>query len=139
MNDHPSIENAVRSLLSINMGLKESEKLLVLGDTAGDDGALAREVGAVAQGLHSLADTHIFTPVGGHGQEPPKDVWERTFGTDSVQLLEAEGLLDPLLSKEITDNQLKAAGELLAGRSDDAVDVIVALTCLLYTSPSPRD
>lgn len=128
MNDLPSIENPVRSLLSVNMGLKESERLLVLGDTGGDDGALAREVGAVAQGLHSLAGTYIFTPVGGHGQEPPKDVWERAFGTDSVQLLEAEGLFAPLLSKEITENQLRAAGELLAGRSDKAVDVVVALT-----------
>ena len=128
MNDLPSIESAVRSLLSVNMGLKESERLLVLGDTAGDDGALAREVGAVAQGLHPLADTHVFTPVGGHGQEPPKDVWERAFGADSVGLLEDEGLFPPLLSKEVSDGQLEAAGELLAGRSDSAVDVVVALT-----------
>ncbi len=132
MKNLPSIENAVSSLLSVNMGIKEGENLLVVGDAAGDDGGLAREVGAIAGRLHPSSDTLIFTPVGGHGQEPPREVWEAAFGPDSVILLEKENLFLPLLSKKATSGQLEAAGRILAKKADLAADVIVALT--LYST-----
>ena len=59
----PSIEKAVKSLLSVNMGLKEDERLVVLGDSAGDGGELAREVGSIAEELHRHTRTIIFDPV----------------------------------------------------------------------------
>jgi len=126
--DKPSIENAVRSLLDVNMGLKEGERLLVLGDTAGDGGELAREFGRTAGSLHSATETLIFEPVGGHGQEPPRIVWEKALGPVAVARLEKEELLSPLLSKGITDIQLETAGRLLAEFGEPSVDVIVALT-----------
>jgi len=138
MNDLPSIENAVSSLLSVNLGLKEGERLLVIGDTAGDGGELAGEVGGIAGRLHPLSETLIFTPVGGHGQEPPREVWEKAFGPDSVALLEKENLLKPLINKKITGGQLEAAGMLLAQRAGFAVNAIVALTLFSTSHTSFR-
>ncbi len=126
--DQPSIENAVRLLLDVNMGLKSGERLLILGDTAGDGGELAREVGAWARSLHSETEALIFDPVGGHGQEPPRVVWERALGAKAVGRLEEEELLSPLLSKDVTDSQLETAGRLLAGFGAFSVDVVIALT-----------
>ena len=124
----PSIEKAVQSLLSVNMGLQRDERLLILGDSMGDGGELAREIGAVAENLHPHTRTLIFDPVGGHGQEPPREVWEALWGDGSVGRLETEGLLTSLLSKKGSSGTLDSAASLL-GESDGAqADVIVAVT-----------
>lgn len=126
--DPPSITEAVKSLLSVNMGLKNEERLLVLGDSAGDVGELAREFGTAAGNIHPGTETLVFDPVGGHGQEPPRVVWERALGPEAVGRLENEALLSSLLSKEVTDTQLEAAAHLLTGFGESAVDVVVAIT-----------
>lgn len=124
----PSIESAVRSLLEVNMGLQLDERLLILGDTAGDGGELAREVGQVAEKLHPLTRTLIFDPVGGHGQELPREVWEALLGDGSVGRLEAEGLFTYLLSKEGGSGTLDRASILLDESGGAQADVVVALT-----------
>jgi len=127
-NDSPSIQSAVRSLLSVNMGLKENEKLLVLGDTAGDGGELAREVGDVAGNLHRSTETLIFDPVGGHGQEPPRKVWEAAIGHEAVDILDRRGILAPLLSKGASADNLDEALGLVDASPRSGSDVIVAVT-----------
>ncbi|MCJ7498980.1 aminopeptidase [bacterium] len=124
----PSIEQAVQSLLSVNMGLQRDERLLILGDSSGDGGELAHEIGAVAEKLHPLTRTLIFDPVGGHGQEPPKEVWEALLGDGSVGRLETEGLLTSLLSKEGGSGTLDRAASLLVESDGAQADVIVAVT-----------
>jgi aminopeptidase len=129
LNDkNRSIEKAVESLLRVNMGLKDGERLLILGDSMGDGGELAREIGAAAENLHPHTRTLIFDPVGGHGQEPPREMWEALLGDGSVGRLETEGLLTSLLSKKGSSGTLDRAASLL-GESDGAqADVIVAVT-----------
>ncbi len=124
----PSIQKAVESLLSVNMGLKENERLLILGDTAGNGGELAREIGQVAEKLHPLTRTLIFDPVGGHGQEPPREVWDALLGNESVGRLEAEGLLPQLLSKEGGSETLDRASSLLEESCSAQADVVAAIT-----------
>ncbi len=124
----PSIENAVESLLNVNMGLKENERILILGDSTGDGGELAREIGGVTEKLHPHTRTLIFDPVGGHGQEPPREVWEALLGDRSVGRLEAEGLLPSLLSKEGGSGTLDRASSLLEESDGAQADVIVAVT-----------
>ena len=127
-NNRPSIETAVRSLLSVNMGLKEGERLLVLGDTAGDGGKLALEVGDVARNLHPHTETLIFKPVGGHGQEPPRHVWEAAVGHQALSRLHNEGIFEPLLVKGASREKLGAALKSLGEGTGSGVDVIVAIT-----------
>ena len=124
----PSIEKAVQSLLSVNMGLQRDERLLILGDSSGDGGELAHEIGAAAEKLHPLTRTLIFDPVGGHGQEPPKEVWEALLGDGSVGRLETEGLLTSLLAKEGGSGTLDRAASLLVEYDGAQADVIVAVT-----------
>jgi aminopeptidase len=127
-NDRPSIESAVQSLLSVNMGLKENERLLILGDTAGDGGELAREVGDVARSLHQKTETLIFDPVGGHGQEPPRHVWEAALGGEAVDGLDKRDFLEPILLKKTSQEDLRAALDLVGERPETGADVIIAIT-----------
>jgi len=110
------------------MGLQPDERLLILGDSAGDGGALAREVGEVAGKLHSRVHTLVFDPVGGHGQEPPKKVWEALWGTEPVANLAADGTLSALLAKEGGPGAMERASKILGGRGHARADVVVALT-----------
>ena len=127
-SDNPSIEKAVRSLREVNMGLKEDERLIILGDSAGAGGELAREIGEVAEKVHPLTRTLIFDPNGGHGQEPPRDVWEALLGDGFIGRLETEGLLLSLLNKEGGSGTLDRASSLLGESGDVQADVIVAVT-----------
>jgi len=124
----PSIQKAVQSLLSVNMGLKAGEQLLILGDSAGDGGELAREIGETAEKLHPLTRTLIFDPVGGHGQEPPREVWEALFGEQVVDRLDLEGLLASLLSKAGDLRTLESASRILEGSGGARASVVVAVT-----------
>jgi len=124
----PSIEDAVHSLLSVNMGLKEGERLLILGDSSGDGGELAREIGVVAEELHPVTRTLIFDPVGGHGQEPPREVWDALLADGSVERMAAEGLLGELLSKKGGPGTFERASNLLSESGPAKADIIVAVT-----------
>ncbi|MDT8395788.1 MAG: peptidase [bacterium] len=125
----PSIHEAVKSLLTVNMGLEENENLLLLGDTADKECQdLAREVGETAQALHPATRTLIFDPAGGHGQEPPVEVWEAAFGAETVRSLEENGLLSAIIAKERDDNTLKQALHVVEKEGDNGAAVIVALT-----------
>lgn len=124
----PSIEQAVHSLLFVNMGLQENERLLILGDSAGETEQVAREVGQVAEMLHRQTETIIFDPVGGHGQEPPGKVWEKLWGRDAVARLETEHLLSSLLAKEGGSETLERVSHVLKETGSVKTDVIVAIT-----------
>jgi aminopeptidase len=124
----PSIHNAVRSLLKVNMGLHEHERLIILGDTVGDGGELAREVGQVAEKLHPLTRTLLFDPVGGHGQEPPREVWEAFLGRETTEQLHREGLLPLLLAKEGGSDTLDRSATLIGDLESFQAEVVVAVT-----------
>jgi hypothetical protein len=128
LKNNRSIDNAVQSLLSVNMGLQPDERLLILGDSTGDGGELAREIGGVAEKLHPHTRTLIFDPVGGHGQEPPREVWEALLGDGSIGRLEAEGLLPSLLTKEGGSGTLDRASSILEEQDSAQADVVVAVT-----------
>ena len=124
----PSIENAVHSLLFENMGLRKDERLLILGDSAGDTEKIAREMGKTASRMHPETDTYVFDPVGGHGQEPPREAWEVLWGRETVELLDSEGLLPALLAKEGGSETLEAASKAIEGAGVHQADVVIAVT-----------
>jgi leucyl aminopeptidase (aminopeptidase T) len=129
VNDKPSIESAVQSLLSVNMGLEENENLLILGDTADETCRdLASEVGEIAGTLHPATRTLIFDPAGGHGKEPPREVWEAAFGAEATRKLDEAGLLTAIIAKQRDGNILKQAMQIIETKGDMATSVVVALT-----------
>lgn len=109
------------------MGLSEGERLLILGDDAGETGDVAHEIAREALNLQDGAEELFFSPVGGHGQEPPEEVWRKALGEPAVDELTDNGLLAPLLAKEGSGDLPEAAGRIVSGHLRQ-VDVVVAVT-----------
>jgi leucyl aminopeptidase (aminopeptidase T) len=110
------------------MGLQKDERLLILGDSAGDTEKVAREVGKAAAGMHPETETFIFDPVGGHGQEPPVEAWKELWSSETIGLLESKGLLMALLAKEGGSATVEAASKVLEEAGTLQADVVVAVT-----------
>jgi len=121
------IEHAVKSLLTVNMGLQGGEKLLILGDSEGDSGAIVEEIAPLAEKFSPLCETLIFKPQGGHGKEPPEVVWRAVFPDLAIAALESEGLLGKLTGKLASEEELTRA-EGIVGAYERSLDVIVGIT-----------
>lgn len=128
--ENKSILDAFRSLLDINLGIREDERLLLLGDSGPDGGSaeLVQELSSLTGEAHPRTETLIFNPAGGHGMEPPYEVWEAAFGEDGVTKLEEDGVLGRILRKSGDDKDMERAGEITEEVSDEIVDTVVALT-----------
>ncbi len=120
----------LESLLKVNLGVRENERLLLLGDRGPDKKSeeLVSELSSLLKTVHPGAETLVFNPAGGHGMEPSYEVWEAAFGVDGVQKLEEDGVLGRIMRKSGDDNDQTRAGNVAAEVAEDAVDIVVALT-----------
>lgn len=125
-----SILDAFRSLLEVNLGLKEDERLLLLGDRGPDGGSaeLVEELSSLAETVHPRTETLIFNPAGGHGMEPPYEAWEAAFGESGVTKLEEGGVLGRILRKSGDEKDMERAGAITEEITDEIVQTVVALT-----------
>jgi len=131
----------IESIFTVNLGVKKDERVLVFTDIPGegekitdedrakrdDLRAIAKSVAETGRGL-CAAEYLEFPSVGEHGSEPPAEVWSAAFGEKAVQELKAKGILDSLLRKEASEEELKAAEDILRSYASDAVDAVIALS-----------
>ena len=62
------------------------------------------------------------------GVEPPQMLWEATFGRSIMSGLQKGGILDDLLDKCITPEQLTKAREIVAAKAADVPRIIIAMS-----------
>ena len=124
------LRDAVRSLLAVNLSVGPSEGVLLLGDTAeeGTSRDLVEEMAPFVAAENQLARLLIFQTTGGHGKEPPREVWEAALGTETVQELEGAGLLQALLDKTVDADGADRAEKIVLASGNRRVPAIVALT-----------
>ncbi|NOY86482.1 MAG: aminopeptidase [Deltaproteobacteria bacterium] len=125
--DRCEMERAVRSLIEINLGVREDETLLLLGDRGDDvmDPRLPLDVAECLERIHPASRTVIYPSTGRSGIEPPESVWEAAFGLETVRRFREGGLFKKLLEKNVSEQDIRDAGELVS--PSDAVDTVVAL------------
>jgi leucyl aminopeptidase (aminopeptidase T) len=144
------LEEAFRSLFETNMGMRpcgsseagEPERVLVFSDTIRDDetpsdvdrdrrlrlNAIARAAAEYAGRSWGDASFVEFSATLSSGVEPPEVLWRATFGEAAVDELVRSGLLEKLLAKQATDDDLSRAGQIVTGLRRDAADVIIAMS-----------
>jgi leucyl aminopeptidase (aminopeptidase T) len=143
-----SLEGAFRSLFETNMGMRPcdtpgaGERVLVFSDSIRDDetlsdidrnrrlrlNATARAAAEFAGSCWGNACFVEFPATSASGVEPPETLWRATFGEAAVDTLVRAGLLEKLLAKRATDEDISRAGEIVLAHREDAADVIVAMS-----------
>jgi hypothetical protein len=137
----------LENIYSVNLGVKANETALVFTDFEGE--GAPKE--AAPDSLRDIASRvallgTIFCNVefmeykntGSHGVEPPIHVWEAAFGGDTIKELNARGLMEKILLKQCSLDELALCediikdmqGKVPTGRrtGDNGVDAIIALS-----------
>ncbi len=129
-----------RSLFLINMGITPGETILLFTDTIRPDetvsltdrdrrerlAAMAWEAAEFARREFGACGFVSFPATAASGAEPPEELWRAALGDDTVAQLQAGGLLERLLTKSATPDDVAAAREMVIS-STRAAQVIVAL------------
>lgn len=137
-----NLDNAFKSLFEINMGIKSGERVLVFSDLIRVDETVsecdrdrrtrlhqvagqAAEFASKVWGSGSFRD---FPATAASGVEPPKELWLATFGANAIGELAAEGLLDKLLAKAATPDEVATAQQIVQSHKSDVAEIIVAMS-----------
>lgn len=137
------LESAFRTLFDVNMGLRNgNERILVFSDlirpdevvTASDRDrrtrlhATASEAAAFAAHNWGRASFVDFPSTPASGAEPPESLWRATFSDRSVDELLAGGLLERLLTKTATPDDVALAGRIIQADREAVADIIIAMS-----------
>lgn len=135
------MNEAFRSLFSVNMGLRPGERVVVFSDTVrGDEQpspadrerrerlfAAAEDAGRFSAATYGNTSFVQFPATSGSGAEPPETLWRAVFGDAVVDDFSSGGLLARLIAKEAQPGDLDAAREIVVAGRSAVADVVVAL------------
>ncbi|MEW6569570.1 MAG: peptidase [Nitrospirota bacterium] len=130
-----------RNIFRINLAVKKNERVLIFNDrippkkqVGRDDrermmklrclSLLASETG---KNLCKSIIVHEYLATGGHGIEPPVELWELAFGRQTIEDLKKERILHPILRKTATDDQIRIAEQIIKKNRRFSVDCVIAL------------
>jgi leucyl aminopeptidase (aminopeptidase T) len=137
-----TLDNAFRSLFETNMGICPGETVLVFSDRIRQDEApsegdrdrrqrlneTARQAAGFASDAYGSGQFVDFPATAASGVEPPQMLWEATFGRSIMSGLQKHGILDDLLDKCVTPEQLIKAREIVAAGAGDVPRIIIAMS-----------
>jgi aminopeptidase len=135
------IEKAIERLYSQNLGVSAGETVLIFTDK-GKPGenlpseALEKkryliELVQLIKGLSpsgAIVKEVIFETTGGHGKEPPEELWVAAFGPEVVEHLKREGMWSHILSKNLDSDHLPHVRELFLTYCREPVQVVIGLS-----------
>lgn len=144
-----SSDNAFRSLFETNMGIRASahsepdprERVLIFSDIIRADeivspsdldrrtrlNATARHAAEFAGREYGNAAFIDFPATPASGAEPPLELWLATFGATTIAALNQAKLLDTLLAKSASREEIASAETIVLAHKDDVADIIIAL------------
>ena len=137
-----SLDSAFRNLFETNMGIAPGETVLVFSDRIRQDEApaeedrdrrqrlnvTAREAAAFAGSTYGSGQFIDFPATTASGVEPPQMLWEATFGRTIMSGLQRGGILDDLLDKCVTPEQVVRAREIVATHAAEVPRIIIAMS-----------
>jgi len=136
------LTESIRAIYTTNLGVKRGERVLVFTDRISgreildardqcrrerlrDIALLTAEVG---KSFTKKIVFHEYPATMSHGAEPPEELWRIAFGERVVKALMNAGLLQPLLAKEISDEQTKRAEAIVKRYGSASVNAVIALS-----------
>lgn len=137
-----NLDEAFRRLFVTNMGIKAGERVLIFSDTIRADetvsdsdldrrtrlNATARAAALFANRTYGSGTFVEFPSTAASGAEPPRELWQATFGTGTVAALESDGLLPRLLNKSASINEIARAREIVLSNKEEVAAIVIALS-----------
>lgn len=136
-----SLTESISSIFRINLAIKKDERVLVFTDRIQEGEVLDPEEHCRRERLRDIA---ILTAEVGkafgrilfaeypstmsHGAEPPEALWTVAFGKKAVNELKGQGLLERLLIKKVSDEEIKKSEIIISKNKRYAVDAVIALS-----------
>ena len=141
MHDLLDFADAFRSLFETNMGIKTGERVLVFSDIirpnetiSAPDRERRLRLNATARAAADFAATKYgsgcfieFPSTTASGAEPPLNLWQATFDTRIMTVLESAGLLAKLLAKTASPDEIASAREIVQTHRGDVAEIIIAM------------
>jgi leucyl aminopeptidase (aminopeptidase T) len=137
-----NLNSAFSSLFVTNMGIAPGERILVFSDTIRPEetvsdadldrrtrlNATARQAAAFADSSYGNSRFVEFPATNASGVEPPRALWEAVFGSAALEQLETAGLLDRLLAKQCSTEEVAQARNIVSSHKQAVADIIIALS-----------
>jgi len=120
------MEEVMENIFTLNLGVRQGERVIVFTDTITPDETpteqerrrredlreIARELAEVGRRFCTTEYVE-FPSGGGHGVEPHEDLWRAAFGERAVSELKREGLLQRILTKTATRDDMERAAAIM--------------------------
>jgi leucyl aminopeptidase (aminopeptidase T) len=123
------MNKSISNIFRINLSVRKNDRTIVFTD------GLNRNLKRIGKAVYESGKTFTNNiryiesrPTGCHGVEPPEDMWKEAFGQSAFDELRRKGLIKPIISKKITEKNLKAVEEIIGKNKKEAAKVIIALT-----------
>jgi aminopeptidase len=132
----------IKAIFTTNLGVRTGERILVFTDRIPEGEVLDGREQSRREMLRDIAVLtaeigkafskrilyHEFPSSGSHGTEPPEELWHLAFSERPVEELKRNGLFEKLLSKEISDGEMKRVAGIIRKYKGSAVHVVIALS-----------
>lgn len=136
------ITSVLRDIFKINLGVKKYETVLLFTDKPSEKEKIDESdrerrfklrclsvfIAEAGKHLCKTLLSHEYPSTGCHGAEPPEELWGLAFGRKAVAALKREGILLPILRKDVEDSNIKRAEEIIRKNKKDAINCVIALS-----------
>jgi len=118
---------AIENMFEVNLAVKKGERVLVFTDDHKPE--ITEEAKLVAKIGASFGEIIFFKypSTGQPGIEPPKSLWEKTFGKNIIKQIEEKKLMKKILEKRITEDELEIVREIVKANKQEVVNVVIGL------------
>lgn len=134
------ISNAIDNIFRKNLDVKKSEKIIVFTDAYNKSTQnIARRVFQSGKKFTGNIKYVEFTSKGYHGTEPPEELWKEAFGENALSQLKNRKLLEPVLAKRATKEQIKEIEKIIEKHKNESIDIAIALSYFSTSHTRFRD
>lgn len=133
---------SIRAIYKTNLSVRKDETVLVFTDRIREEESLDPQERCRRERLRDIALLtaevgrafarkilfYEYPSTMSHGAEPPEDLWVLAFGQRAVNELRRQGLMEGLIKKEITDQGIKKAEEIISRYKGNAVGAVIGLS-----------
>lgn len=133
-------EKSIENIFKINLKVKRGERVLIFTDNERKIlNKIAKNFTRTCKKFTDEVRYITCSSTGGHGKEPPEELWREVLGEKILKELKKKKLLTPLISKKISERQIKETERIIKRFKGDAVNAIIALSHYSTTHTHFRD